>query len=346
MIQLMKTLRYLITIFVFFLLAACQIEENSVTQQDTNAFLKSSPIAGLLSRTSQNPTALDNVLDNSSMIKMQLPATVTVNGNDITVNTSADYQLVQDAIDAYPTDDDIVHCHFPMVIEFQNYSTQTVYNYTQMHDAIQGCGEDDHFDEIACISLVYPIRVNVYDTDNQIANTFTMEGNSNLFNFLANLNNSTYVGIDYPISAIDANSQTIVLNSNAELMDFIENSIDECEDMGGNSPMDLNQLLVNNNWHITYCLYYGVDKTAYYQGYDFDYNGNGTVTAQKNSITTQGDWDINDDNGFQRLSLNFDGSDLHDIETNWRVVEYSDTVIKLKKQNSNNNDYLTFTKNQ
>jgi hypothetical protein len=342
----MKTLRYTVLVLISFLFASCQKDESAIDQEDTQGFLKSSPIAGLLSRTSQNPTAVDNVLDNSSMIKMQLPVTVTVNGNEITVNTPADYQLVQNVIDAYPTDDDIVHCHFPMVIQFQNYSTLTVTNYSQMYAAIEACGEDDHFDEIDCISLVYPIMINVYDINNQIANTLTITGNSNLYNFLANLNSSTYVGIRYPITAIDPNSQSVVLNSNAQLMDFIENSIDDCDDnQGGNSPADLNQLLINNNWHITYCFYYGVDKTTYYQGYSFNYNSDGTVVAENNSINTDGDWDVSDDGGFQRLSLNFDGSSLHDIETNWMVVEYNETVIKLKKQNGNNNDYLTFTKN-
>lgn len=332
---------------MFFLLGSCQKEEKTIVSEGTQSFAKNSALAGLLSRISQNPTAVDNVLDNSSLISIKLPVTVTINGNTITVTSQGDYQLVQDAIDAFSNDDDVVQFNFPITIQLQNYTTQLISNSNQLHDAIEACGEDDDFDEINCITLVYPVTVNLYDSNNQIGSTETITNNIHFFNFLTNLGNGTYVAINYPISATDSNGQSVVLNSNTELMNFIEDSIDDCdEDSGsGNGEVSLSGLLVIGTWKVSYCYYDGHDESNYYLGYNFDFNSNGTVISQKNTTNIDGDWDINDDNEYLRLSLNFDGSDLEDIETNWRVVEYNETVIKLKKQNSDSTDYLTFTKN-
>lgn len=344
----MNALRYIIIGFLIFSLGSCQKEEETIIQNDTESFVNDSPIAGLLSRTSQNPTSVDNVLDNSSCFSVQLPVTVIVNGQQIIVSDQADYQTVQDAIDAFSTDDDIVNFVYPITITYQNFQTQVLQNADDLDDALDECGEDDGFNEIDCITLVYPITINVYDSNNQLANTVTITSNSNLFNFIANLTNNVYAAISYPISAIASNGQTVVINSNNELLNFIEDAIDDCDDDNSgsnNSESTLAQTLLNGPWYISYSEYEGSVDTAYYNGYNFTFTNNENVLAQRNSSTVQGDWDINDENSYLRLSLNFDGSALENLETNWRVIEFSTNEIRLKKQNSDSTDYLTFTKN-
>ena len=344
----MKAIQYIILGLLFFSLGSCQKEEETIIQDDTQSFVNNSPIAGLLSRTSQNPTSVDNVLDNSSCFSVQLPVTVIVNGQQIVVSDQTDYQTVQDAIDAFATDDDIVNFVYPITITYQNFQTQVLQNADDLEDVLDECGEDDGFDEIDCITLVYPITINVYDSNNQLANTVTINNNSNLFNFLANLNNNVYVAISYPISAVNSNGQTVVINSNSELLNFIEDAIDDCDDDNSgssNSESSLTQTLISGTWYISYSEYEGDIDTTYYNGYNFTFTNNETVLAQRNNATVEGDWDINDENNYLRLSLNFDGSSLENLETNWRVIEFNTNQIRLKKQNSDGTDYLTFTKN-
>ncbi|MEO0046727.1 MAG: hypothetical protein RL705_1918, partial [Bacteroidota bacterium] len=75
----MKAIRYIIFGFIFLSFVSCQKEEETVIQDNTESFVVDEPIAGLLSRTSQNPTSIDNVLDNSSCFSVQLPVTVLIN---------------------------------------------------------------------------------------------------------------------------------------------------------------------------------------------------------------------------------------------------------------------------
>jgi len=255
----MKSLRYIIFGFILLSFCSCEKEEETIVKNDSQSFLKNSTIAGLLSRTTQNPTSKDNVIDNSSLISVQLPEKVRVNGNYINVMTPADYQLVQDAKDAYSNDDDKVYfVEYPITIKLQNYTTQVIQDSNQLHDAIEACGQDDGFDEIDCISLNYPFSINIYDSNNQISNTVSITGNSNLFNFLANLNSTTYVAIKFPITGLNSNGQTVQLNSNTELTAFMENAISDCDDDSGggsNNETVLRQLLTSGSWNISYCYY-------------------------------------------------------------------------------------------
>lgn len=346
----MKSLRYIIFGFILLSFFSCEKEEETIVQQNSQSFQKNSTIAGLLSRTTQNPTSKDNVIDNSSLISVQLPEKVRVDGIYINVVTPADYQLVQDAKDAYSNDDDKVYfVEYPITIKFQNYTTRVVQNEEELHDAIESCGQDDGFDEIDCISLVYPININVYDSNNQIANTIAIASNSSLFNFLANLNSTTYVAIKFPIAALNSGGQTVQLNSNAELTAFMENAIAECDDDtggGANNETALRQLLSSGTWNISYCYYDNENETSYYAGYNFTFNSNESVVAQKGASSTTGQWDVHNDDGYLRLDIHsFEGSVMDDIETNWRVIDNNQTTILLKKENSDSTDRLTFTKN-
>lgn len=287
------------------LFGGCQKEEETIVQDNTQSFERNAPIAGLLIRTAQNPTSLDNVLDNSSCFSVQLPVTVIVNGNQITVADTADYQLVQDAIDAFSDDDDLVNFVYPITIRFQNFQTQVIADADALDDLLDSCGDDDGFDEIDCISLVYPIQFNIYDSNNQVANTVTITSNSGLFNFLNNLNTNTYVAINYPISAIDSNGQTVTINSNSELENFIDEAIDDCDDdnTGGSGSVTLASVLTTGTWFIQYCYYDEEDETYHYEGFDFEFNTDETVTAVRNNQIIDGDWELENETNYQKLEL-------------------------------------------
>lgn len=343
----MKKYILILISFVLISLTGCQKEEEIIIQDETQTFTSSSDLSGLLFRTSQYPTAFDNILDNTSCFSVQLPVTVIVNNHQIVVTNESDYQLVKNAIDQYSNDNDIVNFVYPITIIYQNFQSQVLQNYNDLEDALDECDEDDGFDEIDCININYPIAINIYDSNNQIANSITITSNSMLYNFLSNTNSSTLLAIVYPISVTNSNGQNVVINNNSELENFIENSITDCDDnTGSGNNTTLAQILTSGTWYISY-FFDDVDETYYYNGYNFTFNSNGTSLAIKNSNTINGTWDIYNDSGTLKLDLNFDGSLLDEIEEDWRIIEYSQSIIKLKHVSGGNGEthYLTFTKN-
>ncbi len=343
----MKTKIHILLGILFFTLYSCQKEEVVIVQDTTQNLTKVSPLTDLISRVSQNPTSNDNVIDSTSCFSVRLPVTVIVNSNTIVVSSTTDYQTVQDAIDQFTNDDDIVNFIFPITIEYQNFTTQVLNNSDDLDDAIDQCDEDDGFDEIDCINLNYPIVVNVYDSDNQLANTVTLTSNSLLYNFLENLNSNQYIAINYPISLVNSSGNTIVINNNQQFEDSIVDSIDDCDDTpsSGENPI-FSETIINGSWYVSY-FFDENDETSQYNGYNFTFLSNGNVTAIKNSVTINGNWSNYVDSGENKLDLNFVGSTLDDFNEDWRITEFTTTLIKLKNVSGGNGgtDYLYFTRN-
>ncbi len=328
-------------------LMSCQTEENEVIQDPNQNLTNVSPLTTLMTRVTQNPTSGDNIMDNSSCFSVVLPATVIVNGQNIVVSTQADYQTVQDAIDAFSNDDDIVNFIYPITIQFQNFSTQVLQDSDDLDDVIDDCGEDDGFDEIDCISFNFPIVINVYNANNQLANTITINNNTDLYNFLENLEDNEYVAIQYPISLIDSNGVNVTITNNDQLEDVIEDSIDDCDDSpSGGGSSALSSIIVDGTWYVSY-FFDDTDETSDYAGYNFTFNVSGTATAVKNTTTINGSWSNYIDSGDEKLEFSFDGSVLDELEDDWEVTEYSATQIRLKDVSGGGSgtDYLYLTKN-
>ena len=250
---------------------------------------------------------------------MKLPVTVIVNGQNIIVTTEADYKTVQDAIDAFSNDDDIVNFVYPITIQFQNFQTRVISNPDQLDDVLDDCEDDDGFDEIDCVQFVFPITINVYDAGSQTPTSLTLTSNSDLFNFLDDLDSNDLIEIKFPVSFVNSSGQTISVTSNSQLENLIEEAIDDCDDDsgsgGGGGVVDPEFVptLTTGTWRVTY-FFDDNDQTSYFSGYIFTFSANGTVTAVKAGVTLNGTWSTFIDSGVQKLLLSFDGVSFDEIE--------------------------------
>lgn len=341
-----KILFFSVLVFSFF---SCQKEELEIIEQKSNpeTLTATSQLTKLVERVTQTPTGLDNVLDNSSCFSVVLPVTVIINGQNFLVGTQGDYQVVQDAMDAFSNDDDLVNFVYPITIQFQNSQTQVISTSDMLDDVIDNCGEDDGLDEIECIQFMYPININIYDANNQFAQTVAIQSDVQFYNFISNLSDNQIIAFQFPIAIIDSNGQSVTISSNQQLLEFIDDSIDDCNSnsgggSGGNT--DFTTVLASGSWKITY-FFDDVDETTNYNSYNFVFNPNGTSIASGNQVIN-GTWNAYLDSGTQKLNILFDGLTLDEIEDDWNVIEYTSTIIRLKNVSGGNGgtDYLTFTK--
>src|SRR3970282_1822150 len=286
----MKTIKYLLMSFTSILFISCQNEETLIIQDTTQNLSVLSPLASLISRVSQNATSQDNVLDNSSCFNIQWPVSVIVNGKQITVANQNDYLTVQAALDAFSSDDDLVNFVYPITIKYQNWNTQLIANSDQLEDIIENCDEDDGFDEIDCIHINYPIKIDIYNANNQIANTIAIQNDADLYNFLENIESNVIVSINYPVSISDSNGQKVLITNNSNFEDTIEDNIEDCEiNSGAVGNPNFISVLTDGRWHVSY-FFNKVDETSIYDGYNFTFNSSTTVLAVKETNTIDGIW--------------------------------------------------------
>ena len=146
---------------------------------------------------------------------------------------------------------------------------------------------------------------------------------------------------------LNSNGNPIVISSNNQLESVIEDAIDDCDTNVGNNIPEIESILTSGNWYVSYFFYDNFDDTNSYNGYSFTFNTNDTLIAVKNGVTTNGTWQIENDGSEKKLNLNFDGNALNNIDEDWKIIEFTSSIIRTRHGSGGNgdNDYLTFTKN-
>ncbi len=338
-----KGLQYFLLILCFSFIYSCQEEESSIIQDTTQNLYTISPVSKLVERVTQNNTSVDDVLDNTSVFKVKLPVSITLNEVDLTVSNEADYVIIKNLKEASNSDDDIVSYTYPIVVSLRNYAETTVSSLSQLNDVI---AQYEDLKDISCIAFQFPIVINEYDTSNQIANTVTFVSNSQVINYLFNLQPNVYYSFVFPIAMTDSMNQPIIFNSNSELETFIEGSIDDCEN-SSSTPLYFNTVITAGTWRVSY--FYedeDGDETSDFNGFVFTFFTNGNATAVNGASTINGSWTTFLDSGFNFLELQYDGDTLDEIEEDWKVIEFTETLIRLKHESGGGGtDYLNFTRN-
>lgn len=343
----MKTIKYLLMCVAVVLFISCQDEGTLVIQDITQNLTAKSPLVSLIFRVSQNPTAKDNILDKSSCFNVLLPVSIVVNKKNITVSSQNDYLVVQNALDAFSNDDDIVNFIYPITIQYQNFKTELIRNSDQLENAIDNCDDDDGFDEIECLSINYPIKISIYNSNNQIANTVIIQNDKDLYNFLKDLASNVFISINYPISIINSKGQNVVITNNSNFENSIEEGIKDCNiNSGSGGNQNFVSILTNGTWHVSY-YFDDSDETLNYKGYNFTFNYNQTIMVVKEKNTTAGNWSTFVNNSQDIFLLKFEDSKLDDLEEDWKITEFTNTNVRLKNKSTSDvaTDYLYFTKN-
>ena len=334
---------YLIALF-FLGLNSCQKEKTSASTTP-QGLTKSSVLSSLVSRVSQYPTAKDNILDGKDCFAVVLPVSLTVNGSTLTVNTTDDYQTVRANIDQYSNDDDVIYFSFPITLKYKNYQEISVTNETQYQSIVASCSANSPFCEIDCIDFNYPIVINAYNIATQTPATITITSNTQLYNFIQSLTTDEIYSIVYPLSMTKSNNEVVVFNSNAELQAGIENTIDDCNNVP--IPTTLSEIITSGTWYVSSFIEDTTDETYHFNGYNFTFSSNGTAIAVKNATTINGTWSNYMDDGYSKLDLSFNGNLLDELEDDWRVLEFSENLIKLRHESGGSGEihYLSFSKN-
>ena len=114
----------------------------------------------------------------------------------------------------------------------------------------------------------------------------------------------------------------------------------------------------SGTWIISSYVDSGQDETNDYNGYEFTFAANGTVTASNGTTTYNGTWSVSDSDSSDDSSSDDDidfnisfpvpeTDDFDDLNDDWDIVSYSSTTISLIDISGGNGgtDTLVFQKN-
>lgn len=352
----MKTLKILLLGILLLGIQSCRTADEEIINPPVEQALQpNSTLSNLMSKTALNDGSSDNIIDQANCLSVQLPVTVTVNGTVLTINDPSQLQDIEDIFDLLDDDVDTIVISFPITVILTDFSTVTVNSNTELLALAAQCnGENQPDDDIECIDFNYPITASVFDQNNDVIDTITINNDSEMYIFIENLADYAAVTINFPITVTLADGTSLVIQDIQELenaIDAAENTCDEDDDNDYNDD-DCNNCTTDSLLDfLTECQTWTVDKLErndmdledQYVGYNFSFGMDGSVSVSEGSNTFNGTWQSSGTANSIEFTLNITG--LNDFNDVWFLHELEQEPGEFKVDFRKGDDRLRFESN-
>ncbi|WP_197052689.1 hypothetical protein [Psychroserpens sp. Hel_I_66] len=340
----MKALKpILFLIFVAVLtLTSCRTEDDlAIDPPEEQTIEANSAIATLISNVAINDGSFDNIIDSANCISVQLPVTVTVNGIEIIVNDDDGYEDIEDIIDLFDDDMDSVVISYPITVVLGDFSTVIVNSDVELAALAANCvDENGDDDDIECIDFQYPITASVFDDNNDLINSITINSDNDMYDFIDDLDEFAAVTINFPINVIFADGTTQTVNTIQELENAIEMADDSCDEDDDNdfddddcddcSANDLDAIFSDcSEWRVDKLERSDDDLEDNYVGYVFEFNSDATILVTQGANIFNGTWEASGTGNNISVVINVTG--LPDFNDTWNLheIEQEDDEVKV-----------------
>ena len=332
----------LLLLLVGVIVTSCQKEDQLVIDDPNDDSMgATSPLVNLLLRTAQNAGHIDDIIDGNSCASVAFPVVVIANGQKLVLESYEDVSLIREIFDQFPTDNDTLIIIFPITVILDDFTELEINNPAELQALIQACTQAGGSNAIDCLDFVYPFTFFVYNSNQELTSTETVNQDRELYEFLTNLDENDVISIDYGISVTNTYGEITEVNSNEEL----EQLISAC--LGGpNDPIDQTRFedeLTTDHWYITY-FFDDFDETSNFSGFEFEFFADGTAYADGGGgYGVDGLWQFNPGSD-PVLGLSFgNNAPFDELDENWDILEATNEKVRLKNVSSDGStDYLTF----
>lgn len=320
---------FLINLFALFALFSCNEEPfQEVQNNQEEVIAPNSSLANLMALTTSNDGSVDDILDGADCFSVNLPVTITAGNITITINTLDDLELLEDILDELD-DEEVPEFLFPITITLNDFEQVIIENQEELEAFIDQCLEDDN-EVIECVDFQYPISFSIYNTDFQIIDTVIIENDQELYEFLENLeegvNGLVLASLNFPVTLVYANGDTIQVTSNQELESAISAAEDDCEE---EDECEQEEVVLN----LKDCLWYGSLNNDAFEGLQFDFmTENDLLITNSIGATLFSTWSVTEtvDGLFLELS-GLDSFGLEVLVGSWLIIECDDNRLELVK---------------
>ncbi|GAB4161850.1 MAG: hypothetical protein Tsb0033_19950 [Winogradskyella sp.] len=332
----MKIKINLLFIYAFFALTvftSCQDETAEINNpQEQEMIVADSQLARFMGNVTANYGEYDNFLDESSCFSLELPVTIIIGDITIVIETLDDLDEVEDLFSQYENEEDFFDFVFPLTIIFNDYTQVIIENEAQLVNFIENC-EIEEDEVIECVDFVYPISFSVFNANFNVIDTIIIENDEALYNFLEELSgddNALIVSLNYPVTLIYPNGETVEVNSNQELSDDIQAAEADCdvEEECNISIQELENLLLE-------C---GFDAEFYNDNGDLattlqlQFNASGTVIVTGDpTVVETGQWNITETDLGYKIAI--EGFDTFNIANGlWLLTDCENGGLNFTKE--------------
>jgi len=347
-----------IAILSLLLLVSFSCREELIIDQtgpENQGFTNTSSVADLMQRTSLNDGSNDNIIDGANSFSIQMPYTVTVNGQEVIINTEDDLETVEDIFDEFDDDEDTIQITFPITILLTDFTEVIINNQSELDVYIANSTDEDEIDDdIECIDFVYPISVSIFDSVTEQISNLIINSDNEMYNVLENLDSDDLVSIEFPITLILFDGTEVSISNVSELETAIENAEDSCDEDDDNDYDDddcddcttealLNILTNCSDWIVDGLERNDEELEDDYIGFTFNFLTNGTLDVFDGSSTINGTWSSSGTGTDIIVVINIPS--LPDFNADWHLqeIDQDDTekTVDLELDDDNNLQFLS-----
>ncbi len=325
----------ILTFFALLTLTSCENEIVDINLNNQDTIAPNSSLANLMLQASANDGSVDDILDNANCLSVNLPVTISINGLQLTINTLDDLELIEAIYNEYEGDDDVLDFLFPITITLNDYTQFVINNQDELETFINECNEVDEV--IECIDFQYPISFSIYNANFQVTDTVVIESDQALHEFLQGLENSNngavLASLNFPVTMVYANGETLEVSNNQELEAAINAAEDDCDGSNDCTEEQVDMYLQECYWRIV--AFNGDDNFIQYE-FHFNDNGNLQIIDGVTTVAIGGNWSTSQSNQGVVVTLSELTAFSQDLGGDWLVVACGDDRLELVRTTANN----------
>ena len=336
----MKTRFNLGVIFILCIslsLGSCRKEETEfIDTPNEDVIEPESTIADLMLRTSSKDGSDDNILDVANCFSVKLPVTVTANSIEVTVNNSSELSLVESIFDEEYDDVNDLEISFPITVIKSDFTETEVNSIAELNSISEDCnGENEADYDIECLDFTYPITASIFNTVTEALSNEVLTNDKELYGFINTIASEEIVSINFPIEVKLFDNSTLNINSIPQLRSTIDTYRDNCDedddfDFDDDDCDHCTQELVADfltscqDWYVDKLKRESTDYNTIYDGYDFNFFEDGTLSVYWNTTTVYGTWTLQGTGN--NIIVIIDVPALPLCNNNWELQEISNTT--------------------
>jgi len=323
----------IICFFLAFLsFTACQEEVSEIENpNEQETIVPNSVLSNLMSRTTANNGAADDILDGTSCFSVELPVTIMLNDVTIVIENQNDLEALEDVLDDFNTGNSALNFTFPITITFSDYSQIVIETGDELQSFIDQCVEEEN-NSIECADFVYPISFSVFNSGFSLVDTVVVQNDEALYNFLDELEddeNTIIVSLNFPVIIAYTNGETITVSTNEELAEAIDAAEQFCNDESDNCTEE--EVILN----LVACPWDFTDGTDAFNNYQMVFNTNGDLLIPEGSATSAigGNWSLSTTDNGVVLTISELTAFQDTLEGDWLIVQCDDNELTFVQGN-------------
>lgn len=331
-LKVLKNNLFIQILLLLTILSSCQEEKvETLEPSPEEVVTTNSALREFVLRMTLNDGSIDNLIDDSSCISVELPVTVVVGDKEIVIDSVAGLGILEMILEE--SEDDDLEIVFPITVVLPDYSEVLVIDNDALEELQDICDEGDD-DDIECLDFRYTLDLFVFDAKKEMADIVTINSDKEMFLFFNNMGDDDLVGFEFPLSLVQFDGSAVEVHDNIELEESIESLIDACDE--GDNQNQIEAFLVGGEWVITF-FEDTTDVSITFNDFVLIFNSDETIIAEGElGENIEGKWKVNfrDDKQSFALELDFDTDDPPFIwlDAEWDITDYLETHLEMEAE--------------